>query len=253
MHCLRLPTVVLLLGAGMAPAATLPDRLLVTLQARALVAVDGIFGAPPGNPSHASGAVPSVDPRAVGDTNPPRAPTQLATSAPINGATVMLYSAQAAHFMNRQHKLSARTAGFAGVSSPRYISVNNAFGRPWIANAPHGLRGAGSEGVLDADGVPLAKRRTRCWGSMKCSRGDSKRAPTALASPDALCHTQNRPPSGRSSPQPIVAKALHENTSHSIDERLESTKAFRCHSSRIHTGGRGSVCRHRPMERCRRQ
>jgi len=201
MHCLRLLTPALLLGAGMAPAATPPDHLpVVTLQARVvatglhqafgirqvgrfhgggpftsnaefllqtqagrvldpervLIAVDDNFGATPGNASHATGAVLSVDPRAASDTHPLVVPADLATRVAVQGGAVMLYSAQSARVMNRRHNGSARTADAAGVSGPRYVSVNNAFGRPWIANAPLGLRGTGSESVLDPDGAPLA-------------------------------------------------------------------------------------------------
>ena len=70
---------------------------------------------------------------------------------------------------NRHHNAGARTAPFAAASGPRYISINNAFGRPWIANAPNGADGEGSVSVVDPDGAPLANapsrrgRRSICW------------------------------------------------------------------------------------------
>ena len=51
---------------------------------------------------------------------------------------------------------SAQTAALTSVAGPRYVSINNAFGRPWIANAPAGARGEGSLSVVDPDGAPLA-------------------------------------------------------------------------------------------------
>jgi hypothetical protein len=50
----------------------------------------------------------------------------------------------------------AVTGALAPVAAPRGISLNNAFGRPWFANAPAGLHGAGVESVVDPDGRPLA-------------------------------------------------------------------------------------------------
>jgi hypothetical protein len=51
---------------------------------------------------------------------------------------------------------TAASAGFTGVSNPLCISINNAFGRLWPANAPRGLHGIGTSTILDPDGAPLA-------------------------------------------------------------------------------------------------
>jgi len=51
---------------------------------------------------------------------------------------------------------SAVTAGFTGVSNPLGLSINNAFGRLWPANAPTGLAGIGTSTILDPTGIPLA-------------------------------------------------------------------------------------------------
>jgi hypothetical protein len=48
------------------------------------------------------------------------------------------------------------TAGFTGVSNPLGLSINNAFGRLWPANAPSGLDGIGTSTILDPGGYPLA-------------------------------------------------------------------------------------------------
>jgi hypothetical protein len=50
----------------------------------------------------------------------------------------------------------ALTANFTGVSNPLGLSINNAFGRLWPANAPTGLDGIGTSTILDPTGIPLA-------------------------------------------------------------------------------------------------
>ena len=51
---------------------------------------------------------------------------------------------------------NAVTAGAPAVSNILDISINNAFGRLWPANAPQGLDHEGSETILDPGGMPLA-------------------------------------------------------------------------------------------------
>ncbi len=110
-----------------------PERLLVTTDA-------------------GGGAVLSIDPAA----QDVRAPSDLATLRRHAGLPVQLYSIALPAFANGVHNSGARTASEAAVASPRYLSINNAFGRPWIANAPRGLRGDGTVSVTDPDGAPLA-------------------------------------------------------------------------------------------------
>ncbi len=144
------------------PFASNPEFLLQTQPGhaldpqRVLVAVAGNLGAPSGNGRHATGALVSIDTSAATSDRPLAVPADLAARRPVAGDAVQLYSVQSARHLNRQHNRGARTADFGGVSGPRYVSINNAFGRPWVANAPYGLQGAGSESVLDPDGAPLA-------------------------------------------------------------------------------------------------
>jgi hypothetical protein len=56
---------------------------------------------------------------------------------------------------NRFYNPSAVTADQTAVSNPTGISINNAFGRLWPANAPYGLDGPGSSSIDDPDGRPL--------------------------------------------------------------------------------------------------
>jgi hypothetical protein len=72
------------------------------------------------------------------------------------GGLVQLYSAGNPAFLNSINNPNAPTAGFTGVSNPLGLSINNAFGRPWPANAPYGLLGIGSSTILDPAGEPLA-------------------------------------------------------------------------------------------------
>ncbi|HEX8603540.1 MAG TPA: hypothetical protein VF774_12915 [Pseudoduganella sp.] len=108
-----------------------PRRLLVTVD-------DG------------GGLLLSIDPSA----NALAVARGLAMQRAAVGAPLQVYSARSAR--NRVHNAGALTAAEAAVASPRYVSINNGFGRPWIANAPSGLRGEGTESVTDPDGAPLA-------------------------------------------------------------------------------------------------
>jgi hypothetical protein len=67
-----------------------------------------------------------------------------------------MYSSQNPAFLNSIHNPLATPANFAGVSNPLGLSINNAFGRLWPANAPYGLLGIGSSTILDPGGEPLA-------------------------------------------------------------------------------------------------
>ncbi len=70
----------------------------------------------------------------------------------LDGA-VQVLTAQSPAFVNRLTSPDAATADMPPASNPTGISVNNAFGRPWLSNAtgPGGL-----ESVIDPDGRPLA-------------------------------------------------------------------------------------------------
>ena len=137
--------------------------------ARLLVAVTSNFGAPLGNAAHAAGSVLSIDP----DGSPGGAallvPANFAASggqSEAAGGAIRLYTAQTDDFRNLRYNPQARTADHAAAAAPRYISINNAFGRPWIANTPNGLRGEGSVTVVDPDGAPLDNAPSREAGGV---------------------------------------------------------------------------------------
>lgn len=108
--------------------------------ARLLVASTSNLSAPRVDGGGPSGAIVSL---ATDADRPIRVGAELGDGA-------QLFTAQSPAFVNAVHNAGARTARLPAVSDPRGIAVNNAFGRPWIAN------GNGTETVLDPDGAPLA-------------------------------------------------------------------------------------------------
>jgi hypothetical protein len=124
--------------------------------ARILVGSRSNFGAPLGNPTQQEGSFLSIDPRGAETLVLPPAFAAAGTQVSILGGRVQLYSAQSPAFLNSQHYPSAVTATFTGVSNPLGISINNAFGRMWPANAPTDLDGIGTSTICDPDGAPLA-------------------------------------------------------------------------------------------------
>ena len=123
---------------------------------RLLVAVASNFGAPLGTPGFRQGAILSIDPRGSNPLVLPRGFAGTGGQVQTAGGAIQVYSAQSPGFLNARFNQGARTAAQAAAAGPRYISVNNAFGRPWIANAPLGVDGAGSVSVVDPNGAPLA-------------------------------------------------------------------------------------------------
>src|SRR5215217_3088410 len=65
-----------------------------------------------------------------------------------------MYRAQSPMWRNGFYNPRAVTADQT-VSNPLGLSINNAFGRLWPANAPYGLNGPGSSSIDDPDGRPL--------------------------------------------------------------------------------------------------
>jgi hypothetical protein len=159
--------------------ATREGRVLDPL--RVLVAVGSNFGAPPGDPALKAGAILSIDPRAGKSAGTIIVPQDLTGND--RDAKVQLYTTQSERFLNRRYNAKARTARFAAASGPRYISINNAFGRPWVANTPSGINGDGSVTVVDPDGAPLANAPSREAGGVFAGRQtDREQTPKAQPS-----------------------------------------------------------------------
>ncbi|RZL40717.1 MAG: hypothetical protein EOP35_00055 [Rubrivivax sp.] len=196
------------------PFVSNPEFLLQTQAGRALdpqrvlVAVGQNFGAAPGNAAHAPGAVLSIDTTAATAGQALVVPALLAAGRSGSGGAVQLYSEQSAARLNRLHNAGARTAAFAGVSGPRYLSINNGFGRPWVANAPFGLRGAGSESVLDPDGAPLANAPSDAAGGVFVGALSPRTSRPRAVRTGWLASLLNRQDSGQLTPGAIEHGAL---------------------------------------------
>jgi hypothetical protein len=196
------------------PLVSNPEFLMQTQAGRALdpkrvlVAVGQNFGATPGNPAQAAGAILSIDPDAASPGRALAVPPVLAPARPAEGGAVQLYSVQSSAQLNRVHNAGARTADFAGVSGPRYLSMNNGFGRPWVANAPFGLRGAGSESVLDPDGAPLANAPSDDAGGVFAGSLSARTSRPRAVRSGWLASLLNRQDSGQLTPGGIDRGAL---------------------------------------------
>lgn len=128
--------------------------------ARLLVASTSNFGAPTAS-AQPEGSVLSIDPTGgrvdITDVSF-AAGVSLANRHPSTaGGAVLLYTAQNPTYLNSVNgNTGAVTASLPGASLPLGISLNNGFGRPWIANAPNTPGGEGTITVLDPNGAPLA-------------------------------------------------------------------------------------------------
>ncbi len=135
-------------AAYTAPGAVLdPNRILV--------ASGWNFGAPTARADQQQGSVLSIDPTADKLLIDPwfaRADGQVVT---LDGR-VQMYSAQSPAFLNSINTPAAATANWTAAGNALGISINNAFGRVWFANAPTGPGGAGSNTIVDPTGLPLA-------------------------------------------------------------------------------------------------
>jgi len=123
---------------------------------RILVASSSNFGAPLANLDQREGSFLSIDPT---ETDTLLIPNDFASAdgqATALDGQVQLYTAQSPAFRNGINNPAAATASFTGASNPLALSINNAFGRLWPANAPFGLNGIGTSTILDPSGIGLA-------------------------------------------------------------------------------------------------
>jgi hypothetical protein len=112
------------------------------------------FGAPKANADQFEGSFLSIDPDGA-DLAVPASFASAGDQASVLGGAVQMYSAQSPMWLNGFYNPAAVTADQTGVSNPLGMSINNAFGRLWPANAPYGLNGPGSSSITDPDGRPL--------------------------------------------------------------------------------------------------
>ena len=154
-----------------------PERVLVTSTSN--------FGAPLGVPSQPAGAILSINPRG---SLPLLIPADFATQggqAVTLGGDVRLLTAQSPGFLNQIDNPRAVTAMQPAVANPRYISINNAFGRPWFASAPEDAAGFGTSTVIDPTGRPLANPPSALAGGVFIGTETNRRTQQV---PGALTH-----------------------------------------------------------------
>jgi hypothetical protein len=133
-------------------AFTQPGR--VADPTRILVGSRSNFGAPKANADQAPGSFLSIDPGGSNLAVPPGFANSGDQASALGGA-VQMYSAQSPFWRNGVYTPGAVTADQTAVANPLGMSINNAFGRFWPANAPYGLDGPGSSSIADPDGRPL--------------------------------------------------------------------------------------------------
>ena len=134
-------------------ASTQPGQVLD--RTRLLVASTSNFGAPLAQATEAPGAVLSID---VSD-GPIAVPANFAAGdgqASAANGKVIVYAAQSPAFLNGLNNPTAVTSALPSAGLPLGISINNGFGRVWLANAPGGSAGDGTITVIDPSGIPLA-------------------------------------------------------------------------------------------------
>jgi hypothetical protein len=133
-------------------AFTQPGRVLDPT--RIVVGSRSNFGAPQANADQFAGSFLSINPGGA-DLAVPATFASAGDQASTLGGAVQMYSAQSPTWRNGFYNPSAVTADQTAVANPLGISINNAFGRLWPANAPYGLNGPGSSSIVDPDGRPL--------------------------------------------------------------------------------------------------
>jgi hypothetical protein len=135
-------------------AFTHPGRVLDP--ARILVGSTSNFGEPVARTDQLPGTFLSIDPRGSEILVIPPDFAAAGGQASALGGLVQMYSAQNTAFLNSINNPQSPTANFTCVTNPLGISLNNAFGRLWPANAPNGLDGIGTSTICDPRGFPLA-------------------------------------------------------------------------------------------------
>lgn len=135
-------------------AFTEPGRMLDPN--RILVGTATNFGAPMAVPDDMPGSILSIDPSGSDVLTVPAQFAAAGGQATTLDGKVQLFSGQTSAFVNGVTNPKADTASQPGVSNILDISINNAFGRLWPANAPQGLAKPGTSTILDPGGMPLA-------------------------------------------------------------------------------------------------
>jgi mono/diheme cytochrome c family protein len=144
-------------------AFTQPGRVLDPK--RVLIASRSNFGAPRAHQDKAEGSILSIDPEGPTLVIPPSFASAGGQASALEGR-LQLFTAQSPPFLNSVTSPAAASASEPAVSNPLGISINNAFGRLWFANAPKGAQGVGSESIIDPGGMPLAGAPSKLVGGV---------------------------------------------------------------------------------------
>lgn len=191
-----------------------PDFLMKTRPGRVLdpqrllVASGADFGNPSADIRQAPGTILSIDPRGADVLKiPPRFAERGGQSEAANGL-VRVYSAHSSAFLNGVYNAGARTASQTAVSGPRYISVNNGFGRPWFANSPFGAKGVGTVSVTDPNGKPLDNAPSAAAGGVFFGTLTNRKEVPVNRTPDVITKKLSYKPSGQLTPGSMVKGAL---------------------------------------------
>jgi hypothetical protein len=163
-------------------AFTEPRRILDPT--RILVTSSSNFGAPLAIPDQPAGSVLSLDVAGPDILSVPPDFARAGGQAAVLDGRVQLFTAQSPAFVNGLNNPEAVTASLPPVSQPLAISINNAFGRPWFANAPNGWRGVGTESIADPNGLPLAGAPSKQAGGVFA--GDQTGRQPQILTPGAL-------------------------------------------------------------------
>jgi mono/diheme cytochrome c family protein len=142
---------------------TKPGRILDPK--RILVASSSNFGAQRAMTDASEGAILSLDPDGPVVQVPRDFARQGIQASALDGR-LQLFTAQSPGFLNTVNNPDAVTANLPPVSNPLGISLNNAFGRLWFANAPQGAQGIGTVSIIDPAGQPLANAPSRIAGGV---------------------------------------------------------------------------------------
>lgn len=135
-------------------AFTQPGQILDPV--RILVGSNSNFGAPLARTDEMEGSILSLDPTGADTLTISGDFASAGGQVSDLGGSVQVFTANNAAFLNSIKNPAAVTGNFTGASNPLGISINNAFGRLWPANAPTGLAGIGTSTILDPQGFGLA-------------------------------------------------------------------------------------------------
>lgn len=159
-------------------AYTQPGRILDPK--RVLVTSTSNFGAASVRPGEPEGAVLSIDAEGGAVLVPPPGLAGGGIQSSAADGRIQFYTGQSPAFANAVTTPGAATAAYPAVSNPLGLSINNAFGRLWFANAPAGATGEGTLSITDPGGMPLAGAPSKVAGGIFAGDRTNRRPQQAI-------------------------------------------------------------------------